>query len=193
MGVTNKRRRSLGQCLTCEVATAGTAYCTRCAAEANERNKNRFAERVANGLCRLCGKTLDCDLTCCRKCARKLSVQGKKKRQELKQEVFAAYGGVVCKGCGENRIACLTIDHIKGGGTQHRKAIKTAGGYDFYGWLKKHGYPSGFQVLCMNCQWIKRADDENNGKHLGRVEIEEAVDEIESKISQGILWEESSE
>ena len=30
----------------------------------------------------------------------------------------------------------------------------------FYAWLKRNNYPSGFQILCMNCQWGKLR---NNG------------------------------
>jgi hypothetical protein len=44
----------------------------------------------------------------------------------------------------------LTIDHINGGGSQHRKKI---GHGHFYLWLYNHGYPDGYQVLCMNCNF----------------------------------------
>lgn len=47
------------------------------------------------------------------------------------------------------RILC--IDHIDGGGNRHRKSITTP----FYNWLKKNGFPTGFQVLCQNCNWMK--------------------------------------
>jgi hypothetical protein len=51
-------------------------------------------------------------------------------------------------------IRCLTIDHINGGGRQERKKLKKVG-VTFYHWLQKQGYPEGYQVLCMNCQFIK--------------------------------------
>jgi hypothetical protein len=50
-------------------------------------------------------------------------------------------------------IDCLTVDHIDGGGSRHRKQI---GNGHTYRWLKKHNYPSGYQVLCFNCNWKKR-------------------------------------
>lgn len=53
-------------------------------------------------------------------------------------------------------IRCLTIDHINGGGTKEREKNKIPSGQAFYTWLKKNGYPDGYQVLCMNCQFIKR-------------------------------------
>ncbi len=52
-------------------------------------------------------------------------------------------------------LAALSIDHINGGGSKHRKELG-GGGTKFYRWLKKHNYPEGFQVLCMNCQFIKK-------------------------------------
>jgi hypothetical protein len=32
-------------------------------------------------------------------------------------------------------------------------------GYGFYTWLKKNGFPEGLQVLCMNCNWVKRVEN----------------------------------
>jgi hypothetical protein len=47
----------------------------------------------------------------------------------------------------------LTIDHINGGGRQHRLQAGVKG--DFYTWLKRNGFPPGFQVLCWNCNHAK--------------------------------------
>lgn len=63
------------------------------------------------------------------------------------------YGGV-CKTCGENWDVVLDIDHIHGGGTQHRANLNI-GGDRFYYWLRRNNYPEGFQVLCRNCNWAK--------------------------------------
>ena len=60
--------------------------------------------------------------------------------------------------CGENRLACLSLDHIKGGGNQERKKLKKMG-RTFYQWLKKQGYPPEHQTLCMNCQFVKKQDE----------------------------------
>ncbi len=67
-----------------------------------------------------------------------------------------------CAVCGDNRLACLSIDHIQGGGNRHRKSIKG----NFYSWLKKQGYPEGYQVLCMNCQYIKRVEEGEHRKPI---------------------------
>ena len=57
-----------------------------------------------------------------------------------------------CIVCGEDDPACLSIDHINGGGGEHRRRI----GSHFYAWLIKQGFPNGYQTLCMNCQFKKR-------------------------------------
>jgi hypothetical protein len=70
-----------------------------------------------------------------------------------KEQVFAAYGGYKCSCCGETEPMFLSIDHIDNDGAKERKSGLYAGsGTAFYGWLRKNGFPTGYQVLCMNCQ-----------------------------------------
>ena len=89
----------------------------------------------------------------------KYRVYSTRSKDKLKSEIFSTYGcgELKCKGCGESDLAVLTIDHINGGGNQHRKKIGCKTGCSFYRWLKKNGYPEGFQVLCFNCQFRKRS------------------------------------
>lgn len=76
---------------------------------------------------------------------------------ELRKQVFAAYGGTVCACCGETEPLFLTIDHVDNNGAEMRRdGTHSRGGTAFYQWLRKSGFPAGFQVLCMNC---------NLGKH----------------------------
>lgn len=77
----------------------------------------------------------------------------------LKNEIFMAYGGWVCKCCGETEKSFLSIDHINNDGAKMRREGVHGVSNQFYRWLKKNGYPDGFQVLCMNCQW---------GKHINK-------------------------
>ena len=89
-------------------------------------------------------------------------IDGSKQRRyraRLKEAAFAVYGRI-CKCCGESVAEFLTFDHIGGGGTKHRKQI-TAGGGAILLWLKQHGYPKCFQVLCFNCNWSTHV---GNGK-----------------------------
>lgn len=69
-------------------------------------------------------------------------------RKTLKLEMIVAYGER-CVLCGEVHWEFLTIDHINGGGTEHRRAI---GSKDIYAWLKRRGWPkNGYRLLCANC------------------------------------------
>ena len=86
---------------------------------------------------------------------------GTKAKNKLKTDVFYVYscGQPKCKSCNETEIGVLTIDHIDGNGSEHRKEIfgnNRRCGYPFYQWLKKNDYPPNFQVLCYNCQYRKR-------------------------------------
>jgi len=67
---------------------------------------------------------------------------------------FYSGGTFLCSMCGESRIDCLSIDHIYGGGTKHKKNLRKAG-IEFYTWLYKNNFPHGFRVLCMNCQFCE--------------------------------------
>lgn len=71
-----------------------------------------------------------------------------------RQEVLLHYsdGELKCKCCGEKEYKFLSIDHINGGGNQHRKSL---GSKYIYSWLKQNGYPDGYQVLCHNCNMAK--------------------------------------
>lgn len=77
-------------------------------------------------------------------------------RVRIQAETFEVYGGA-CVCCGEHRKSMLTIDHVNGGGNKHRESLgMTAGGYRFYGWLKRQGWPQdGYQLLCYNCNLSK--------------------------------------
>jgi hypothetical protein len=77
--------------------------------------------------------------------------------QRVKFQVLSHYanGTPKCTRCGFVDIRALSLDHIAGGGNQHRKQI----GSGWYRKLRKASYPEGYQVLCMNCQWIKRVEN----------------------------------
>lgn len=75
-------------------------------------------------------------------------------KQKVKFETLAHYSGGTpfCKCCGVNNLVFLTIDHINGGGNQHRKSIP---GRNLTQWLRQNKYPEGYQVLCFNCNFAK--------------------------------------
>lgn len=81
----------------------------------------------------------------------------KKYRSKVRDEAIIHYGGK-CAKCGIDDFRILQIDHIKDDGYKHRKEIKT---WQFPMWLKKHDYPKGYQILCCNCNWLKRYEKLN--------------------------------
>jgi len=90
----------------------------------------------------------------------KKSLKSQKIRKiKLKFEIISHYSNnkMECMKCGFKDMRALSIDHIHGGGRKHRKQLGIIS--NFYEWLKKNNYPEGYQVLCMNCQFIKRLEN----------------------------------
>ena len=83
----------------------------------------------------------------------KLRANHLKRSVKAKQKVFYHYskGAMACACCGENHFEFLSIDHIGGGGNYHRRKLLGKSGTMFYDWLIKQGFPTGYQVLCFNC------------------------------------------
>lgn len=79
----------------------------------------------------------------------------REKNHEHRKTIINHYskGKMCCSCCGEKEYVFLTIDHINGGGTQHRKEVPAA---HLARWLIKNNFPEGYDVLCFNC---------NCGKH----------------------------
>lgn len=108
-------------------------------------------------LCSTCKKRRDLSLFCfdkrrqkhharCRFCHREYN---NRRNRALRVTVLTHYGGdpPKCACCGEGILEFLALDHIHGGGRQHRRTIKVR----WWEWLRDHGYPKGFRVLCHNC------------------------------------------
>lgn len=77
-------------------------------------------------------------------------------KRQVRDQAIERYGGR-CACCGETERLFLQLDHIDGGGNQHRRELGGNGAYLLATWLKRNNWPEGFQVLCANC---------NIGKHL---------------------------
>jgi hypothetical protein len=83
------------------------------------------------------------------------------KHRALRRELLSAYGGLECKCCGETFLEFLTLDHVEGGGTKHRRESGLAG-VNLYVQLKREGFPDPhlYRVLCSNCNFaLSRADN----------------------------------
>lgn len=80
----------------------------------------------------------------------------KKKRLEL----LILVGGIKCKRCGFNDWRALQVDHINAGGMGEKHITNSV--YKYIKQVRLH--PEKYQVLCANCNWIKRY--ENNESSL---------------------------
>lgn len=71
-----------------------------------------------------------------------------KNRFKLRYEVLSHYSGGTpeCSCCHEKHYEFLAIDHMGGGGRKHRLEVKSV-----YQWIKRNNFPTGFRVLCHNC------------------------------------------
>jgi hypothetical protein len=86
----------------------------------------------------------------------KVNAENKFRRDAVKEAAYAAYGGYRCACCGETEKLFLSIDHVNNDGYAHRRDNNIQCGEQLYRWLARNKFPSGFQILCMNCQWGKR-------------------------------------
>lgn len=90
----------------------------------------------------------------CKKCYCKYTSE---RRRRIKKKAIDSLGNK-CVKCGESDWRCLQIDHINGKGNQERK---TLGAYKMSNKVLKH--PELYQILCANCNWKKRYEnDESN-------------------------------
>jgi hypothetical protein len=71
----------------------------------------------------------------------------------LRLAVLAVLGNK-CARCGFSDSRALQVDHPSGGGTQHRKKLHWS---KFYREVLYN--PDAYQLLCANCNWIKRYEN----------------------------------
>lgn len=150
--------------------------CDDCSDKALRDGRSRFQKRYKLGLCGYCGKNKHEEgKKTCSECLRKNKNRYSKSdkniqltraseiRKERKIRIFKYYGGI-CSCCGESELMFLALDHIDGGGNEHRRVIGNnknnrcgSSSTQFYKWVEKNNYPDFLQILCHNC---------NMGKHL---------------------------
>ena len=127
--------------------------CDRCRKLRDATRRRRNARRKAAGMCVECGsRPPEPGSQLCSLCHPGRNAAIRRTRLKTKLEVIEHYGGK-CACCGEDELSFLTLDHINGGGSKHRKSV--GGGKDFYVAMKRQGYPDGLQVLCANCHLSK--------------------------------------
>ena len=89
---------------------------------------------------------------------KELRVDPKPRYRALKSRALATLGGV-CVRCGFTDERALQIDHIDGCGVVERVRTDVRTIY----FRVSRGETAGFQILCANCNWIKRVE---NDEHL---------------------------
>lgn len=105
----------------------------------------------------------------CRACAYKSQQKWRKtspkyllgvarQRKNLRTRIIAHYseGLMECACCREDADRFLIIDHINGGGNEHRRQV--GGSRGMYNDIRKRGFPPGFRVLCHNCNYSYSVD-----------------------------------
>lgn len=68
------------------------------------------------------------------------------------------YGEMCCVKCNFNNIKGLQVDHINGNGNKHIKNL-LKNGKDFYTWIIENDFPDDLQILCRNCNVLKRFEN----------------------------------
>lgn len=151
-----RAHRAAGLCGKCSrPAEEGKSLCARHRELERIYSRDVAVRRQQAGLCLAKGCTRSVEKPSNSYCAahrNRARACNRKRLQRIKREVLAHYGDSRCACCGETRLEFLTIDHIFGGGRQHRQSQRIG---NMCVWLKKHNFPEGYQVLCMNCNFAK--------------------------------------
>lgn len=84
-------------------------------------------------------------------------------RERYRLRLFEILGGTKCVICGFDDIRALQFDHKNGGGLNDRKRLgfSTDTYYKYYVEHDKEAI-ANLQVLCSNCNWIKRHINNEN-------------------------------
>lgn len=83
----------------------------------------------------------------------KYNEQSRKAKVREKLKLFTMYGSE-CSMCGFSDMRALSLDHVKDNGNEERRQIGERG---VYRRAKELYRPDEYQILCMNCQFIKRS------------------------------------
>lgn len=153
----NIERKLAKLCVQCGDSTDNGIRCVKCVTVKNKRQQECTLIRTNSGLRRDDLRFKSCSN--CRINDAKSSMMFRSKnssysRNYMKTIVIEAlnhYGGQICNCCGEKNTYFLSIDHINNNGADHRREIGCVTGKNLARWLKKIGWPSGYQIMCFNC------------------------------------------
>jgi hypothetical protein len=113
-------------------------------------------------------------MSICKKCVADKAKERYNKKEKIKEstvrwaktrkDVITFLGGKCCR-CGFDDFRALQIDHVNGHGCADRKKDNN----NYYAFYKRiiDTNGEGYQLLCANCNWIKRTENnECARKHL---------------------------
>jgi len=120
--------------------------CYQCAQEARDKTDRKKATKRINPK---------------RKVALPHPEYQRNQRAKIRQFVIDHLGGK-CVKCGFSDTRALQIDHVSGGGKQELSTLK---GGKYYKQVIKD-QTGKYQLLCANCNWIKRIENGEVGSYL---------------------------
>jgi len=85
-------------------------------------------------------------------------IYDKSYRIKIRSSIFEFFNNK-CVNCGFNDIRALQIDHINGGGSKERKLIGANSTFYKQVFESLTNKENKYQLLCANCNWIKRHDN----------------------------------
>lgn len=90
----------------------------------------------------------------------KLKVYENRQTARAKAEIYKLLG-YKCARCGFDDPRALQIDHVNGNGTELRLKSKIRSTRKILYYMRKVGVDQ-FQILCANCNWIKRVENKES-------------------------------
>ncbi len=91
----------------------------------------------------------------------KHAIQSREAKRKLRRSIFSVYG-TVCVICGFSDQRALTLDHILNNGAEERKTLGERG---VYRRALEPQYRHEYRILCMNRQFIQRAEHGRQNQH----------------------------
>ncbi len=86
-------------------------------------------------------------------------------QRRQRKTVIVALGGK-CVSCGFADERALQIDHIHGGGTKERQNRDFVGSFNIHVLKSFLNGENKYQLLCANCNWIKRFENNEHKKYV---------------------------
>lgn len=122
-------------------------YCKFCNNELSDENWYLSHKKSGTKKCKTCANTISNIHN--KKISTKL--KNAKRRLSRKIKLFEILGNK-CECCEITHINLLSVDHILGNGSSHRKELNISAGQQFYSWLMDNLHTKDqYRLLCFNC------------------------------------------